>query len=88
MNSLSLAVLDAVCPGDVAEAAHERPPARRDRCPWCGEWVNLDAVLYGSTEDLFPTFRVICQDCGGAGPIAPTPKMAWGRWNRRRAELI
>jgi len=49
------------------------------------EQANLDAVLYGSTEDEFPTFRVLCHQCGGAGPIGNTPSLAWKLWNRRKA---
>lgn len=75
---------ELICrPADLAEQSYERPPLLRARCPFCGEWVNTDAVLYGSTEDSFPTYRVICGDCGGAGPIAPYPRLAWKLWNRR-----
>jgi len=85
MSEIAQAVLEAACPGDVAEAAYEKPPLLRARCPYCGEWVHTDAALYGSTEDKFPTFRVICMDCGGAGPIAPNPRLAWKLWNKRIA---
>lgn len=80
---MNVEVIDEIRPADLAESAHIPVPMQHARCPWCQEWVNVDAVLYGSTEDKYPTFRVHCSSCGGAGPIAHTPKLAWKLWNKR-----
>lgn len=69
-------------PADLAESSPCEVPYKREKCPFCGHWRDLEAVLYGGTESYFPTFRVLCV-CGAAGPIGTSKKSAWRCWNNR-----
>lgn len=47
-----------------------------DKCSWCSSTnVSVNKEPVGRTP-----YYVICDDCGGTGPQAPTEKEAWGRW--------
>lgn len=69
---------------DLAEKSWVKPPVGRRPCPFCGTREQLDCALYGSPEDVVPTYRVICERCGAAGCIAQDPKRAWQLWNGRK----
>lgn len=67
-------------------------PEKDRPCPWCGGYdpdpdISNDELVVEVYEDMKGRERyyIRCQNCDGSGPVAPTPREAWERWNTRPA---